>query len=258
MAVFAYSNRALGLGAFTAVTGTWATNPPIANLGTLQVPTPHAEVTPDAGEIEFSFESQDAAGDPEDMTVDVLALLSTTLPSGAVVEFLNGSTSLATTTYTPDQDQAGPGHVIAVLSSPVTLSTLSVNITVAGSAAVNIGGLWASTSWRRSIALAEFQTASSAFDSTVHVDATPWPNRRASIETIQARWPALSEAEAIGPDAINWRDLARRIGYSSPVVLIPIARRPQDATYGLITGYEPTTPHRRGLWRGGFTLQGIV
>ena len=258
MSIFAYNNRALKSGQFTGTVGAWATTPAIENMATAQVPTPHARVTPDAGAIAFTYEAQDSGGDPENMTVDVLALIAHTLPDSAVVTFLDGATELAQVTYIVGANKAAPGFVVAVLSAPVTLDTITVSIASAGSEPVRIGTFWASGSFRHMINPDDYSDVPSAFDRLSSVDAVVWPNRRARIETISAEFYDLSEPKAIGPSAENWRDITRQVGYSEPVLFMPAERLVTEVHYGLITDYSRIGPRWFNSWTGGFTLKGML
>ena len=251
MAIFAYKNRAFDGGEFTGTVGAWAVTPSIANMGMMQVPTPHARVTPDTGAFAFTFND-------DGMTVDVLALIAHTLPEGAVVTFLDGATELAQVTYSEGANLAAPAFVTAVLGSPVTLDTITVSVTSAGSEPVRIGAFWASGSFRHMVNPDDYSDVPSAFDRLSNVDAVVWPNRRARIETISSEFYDLSEAKARGPGSVNWRDITRQVGYSEPVLFIPAERMATEVHYGLITDYSRIAPRWFNSWQGGFTLKGLL
>ena len=255
-ALLAYNNRALGPGEFTATTGTWTTAPPIEHMGTMQVPVPFAQVTPAAGEIAFDFQAQDGAGDPQEFAADTIALLAHTLPPGAVVKFLDGATELAEIEWTP---LAGAGHIaIAALDETVNLDTLTVSITAAGAAPVQIGGLWISRSFRHPFGLDGFSIQPVSYSEISRVGATPWTNGRASVTEVSFFVRGLTEAQAIGPGEQSWRSITRQIGIHAPVLIMPLIRRANDAIYGTIARFEPIVPQRKGVWSAGATVIGMV
>ena len=249
MAVFAYSNRALGLGAVTAVTGTWATNPPIANLGTLQVPTPHAEVTPDAGEIEFSFEALDQAEAAETVSVQLLGLMAHNLPDSAVVTFLNGATQLAQITWSALAERNRAANTFAVLSAAEDLDTLTVKITSAGSEPIRIGGLWMSR-------MIQFQADKGAdwgaddYSRIVRVSATPWPNQRTQADRVTCTASFIRDPQAWGTEGgVNFKGIFERVKTTEPVVYIRRTSTQADidrwSIYGQLAA-PGRIAHRRG------------
>lgn len=251
-ALLAHSNRCLERGQFTGTVGAWSTSPPIAHLGWEQIPTPHAQVTPDAGVIEVDFEAQDADGEPLAFSLDTLGLLAHTdlasiaprpgLPPGAVVRWLNGATELAAVEYQPIAGRNLPPNVYAVLAASVSLSTLTVRIEDAGADPIRIGGLWAGPSLRfradrgRPVQPKDYSRSNRA-------DATRWPNRRAITRAsdVQASLVEQSQAEA-------FEGVFEQVGTSRPVIYIhrisTAENRAKTALYGYLEA--PAVNHRAG------------
>ena len=249
MAILAYSNRALGNGTFTGVTGTFATTPPISNLGTLQVPTPHAEVTPATGEIEFTFAALNTSDESETVSVQALGLLAHNLPDDAVVTFLDGVTQLDQITWGALAERDRAANVIAVLDTAVDLDTLTVNITSAGSAPIRIGGLWMSP-------LIEFQADKGAdweaddYSRIVRVDATPWTNQRTQADRVGCRASFIRDPQAWGTEGgVNFKGIFERSKTSEPVIYIRRAGTQADidrwSVYGQLSAPGRIT-HRQG------------
>ena len=155
-AVFAYNNRfhatATKPVVFADVGSTFSAAQPLANMGRMQLPI-FAEFT--GALAEFTAEAILAGSDPasaQTFSADTFGILGLqNFPDDTSIEFLNGATSLGTVTYSPAP--IGGQHAILVLDAAVSLDTLTVDITAAGTGAKRIGAVWASLSNRTSPAL---------------------------------------------------------------------------------------------------------
>lgn len=149
--VVAYQNRlhvkATQAVEFTDAGSTLDATPPITNLGTAQLPT---VVTWTGATATIEAQATDGASPAsgESFSADVFAVLGIQdIDDGAEIEFFDAdaspATSLGTVTWNPMQGQT---HAVLVLSSPVTVTTVRVEVTSAGSGSHSIGALWAGPS----------------------------------------------------------------------------------------------------------------
>jgi hypothetical protein len=146
MGFIAYDNRLFGTGAWTdnSSPDTFASTPPIENLGTPQTPGPFAEF--DGDTADFSFEAQDATETAEDFTVRVLALIGMDLPDGITITWYDESdTQLATQTWNRYKNR--PRNSYIVLDSDQTTNTVRCAISGAGSGTHRIAAAWAGPAW---------------------------------------------------------------------------------------------------------------
>lgn len=253
--LIAYDNRALGSGAFTAGTGTWASSPSIDNLGKMQ-PQVYAEVTPSSGNIDFTFQAQDSAGSAESFTPDVFALLGHTLPDGADVEFFDGATSLGRVIVSNVDNR--PQNAIVVTDSTASFNTLTVEVSSAGSDKVQIGCLWCSRSFRPTHGIAlPYGITPDTLTPWTRVDTTLWPNPRGVVNRASFQMRMLSRSEAHGPDMPNWSGITSLVGRHSPLILIPDDSRLYESTYGLIETFQQIATEqvpKAASWQAGADL----
>lgn len=251
--VIAYNNRSLGSGAFTAGAGTWASSPSISNMGRLQ-PKLYAEVTPSGGAFDFDFEAQDSAGSPQNFRPDVFALIGHTLPYRAVVEFLDSSNSLGSVKV--DNADNRPQNAILVTDNTTSFDTLTVSVTDAGDDTVRIGSLWASASFRpaNGISQSGYSVTPDTPTPWTRVDSTIWPSQRSVVNRVSVQFPALTRAEANGPDMPCWNGIASLVGKHSPLLVIPGDDNLHEATYGLVDTFAPMTMLQMEVWRAGCDL----
>lgn len=151
--IFAYQNR-LHVKTGQAVTFTSAeaaSTPPLTNLGEAQLPI----VASISGDGSIEAQANDGASPvaAENFTADVFGLLGIeNLDAGATIEFFDAdsspATSLGSVTWTP---VSGQRHAILTLDTPITINTLKVTLTNAGSGETLIGGIFAGPSVRSSI-----------------------------------------------------------------------------------------------------------
>lgn len=145
-AILAYDNRFHArrhkAASYTDVGTSFSSALPLSNLGQQQLSL-FAEFT--GATAELSCAALDAVDNPQNFTADVLALLGHTLPTGALVEFLNGADLLAAATWRPVV--GSPAHLVVALPEAVTLNTLNVRISNASTGG-RIGVVWASPSLR--------------------------------------------------------------------------------------------------------------
>lgn len=148
-AVLAYNNR-LRRTSTQGVTiedsgSDFASSPPISNMATVVLPE-YAEFT--GATATFTAQADDGASSPtpESFSASVFALLGLEgFEDGADFDFMDDAdgSSYGTAEWVPTANQR---HVILVLDSPVTLDTLRVGITNAGTGTHRIGAVWASPS----------------------------------------------------------------------------------------------------------------
>lgn len=171
MAFLAYDNRALGYGTWTDNGSAFVTNPPIANLGTLQVPTPHAEF--EGTSADFTFEALDESDAAETFTARVLALLGHNLPDGAGVTFKDGGGSTIGS-LTVARFKNRPSNSYLVLSADESIDTLQIEISSANSGTNRIASVFAGPAWEFSLVRDQRYRAQSA-GRVQRVGGTDWP-----------------------------------------------------------------------------------
>ena len=245
----AHSNRLFGRVSFDD-TGASFSVQPMSNMSETQLPL-FAQFT--GATAEFDVTALDSAEDPETFSADVFGVLGHTLDDGAVVEFLDGSTSLGSVTVA--NNQGLPQHAILVLDSPVSLDTLTVKITNADGG--RIGAVWASPSFRTKFSIDDFGFDANSLSDLEWASATGWANRRASQDTVRVTFPWMSKAEAIGPAWPNWRAIARIIGIHSPVIVMPDNAEMGYSLYGRVESFPSTQPQPTPMashWRGGVNV----
>lgn len=133
-------NRLTGAGTWTDVGGTFSADPPLANLGTPEVPSPNAEFT--GTTAEFSFAALDSADAAESFGVQVLALVDHDLPDGALIEWtLSDGSLLAARTWRRFSLRKERSYII--LPEPVTLNTIHCRISNVASGTYRIGAAFA-------------------------------------------------------------------------------------------------------------------
>jgi len=232
-----YANMALGK-SIIETTGTFDGS---QFLGTMQSPTPHMEVTPTAGEIEFSL--------AESGSIQLLALLGHTLPDDAVVTFSDGTSELVQITVTSGR----PHHIIARLDQSVAVSDVTINITNAGSSTVRIAGLWASAAFvpAHGIGLDGYAVTPESFSRVVYATATPWVSEQSTVDRVSVSLPLLTAEERH-----VWREIARAQGTHAPYLVVPSIDL-RESVYGLATGYDAIRPYANTAFRSGFQVQEI-
>lgn len=210
-------NRAVENGVFTGTIGTWATNPPISHLGTMQIPIPFAEVDPVGNELEFTFEAQNESDTAESFTFDVFSLLAHDLPIGAEIEVRDGSAVLGSLTVTDQRVK----NATLVLSSPATLDTVTVNVSNVTSSTVRIGGLFVGQGFYGDYA-AGWKSRNNSASILSRVALTIWGLTRSTGRVIDYVVHDLTEDQAYGTDGgRSMQDLLAEVGNTEPVMVIP-------------------------------------
>ena len=147
--IFAYNNRfhVTATKAATFTSSDFDTSPPISNLGLAQLPL-FAQFTGASATLTCeATDGMDNSPNAQTFDADVFAVLGCQdFDTGADVEFLNGMTSLGTTTI--ETAPLGGNHAILALDTPVSMDTLTVEFTNAGTGAHRVGAIWASQSVR--------------------------------------------------------------------------------------------------------------
>lgn len=218
--IIAWNNHVIAGGEITVSTGT--SQRPLENLQIPQVPVPYGLILPDSGNIEFTW----APDSP--VSVEVLALLSHTLPQSAVVTFSDGTGQVAQQAWNKPDNRDYANNLISVLPDQDTVSEIIVSISGAGSEPVRIGGLWASPALR----FLASREAAFGYDSASlagQVDLTRWTNRRGTGVSIPVTAEPLTNDEAWGKDGgPNFSQVFEQSGTSQPVLLI---RRTNDQAW---------------------------
>lgn len=145
-AILSYGNRFLVKAAQEATfTGdsNFSANPPESNLGTAQLP-----LVAEFSGATATLTCEAVKGSSADtFSADVFALLGLVgFPESAVVDFYDGSTLIGSVTYS--EPPVGGAHAVLTLDSPVSLDTLTIEISSAGTGTKQIGAVWAATSKR--------------------------------------------------------------------------------------------------------------
>lgn len=234
---FAYQNRLHVTAAqaveFTDVGATFDAAQPLTNLGTMQLPR-FAAFTGATATIEA--EATDG-GDPASaapFSADVFAVLGIeNLEAGATIEFFDNDTgtpvSLGSVTWTP---VAGQRHAILLLDNPVTIDTLRVTFTDAGSGTTRIGGLWAGPSVRSAIRPGYGINTADTGIASYSQGGTAWSFGGDTVHT----WPGQFRAKS-SDDLWSIYDALRTCKTTSPVLWIPNTAAgwiERMAIYGLV------------------------
>lgn len=236
--VFAYQNRLHVTAAqaveFTDVGSDLDATPPITNLGTAQLPT---IVTWQGDSLTIEAQATDGASPAsgESFSADVFAVLGIqNLDTSAQIEFFDAdaspATSLGTVTWNPVQGQT---HAVLVLSSPVTVTTVRVEITSAGSGSHSIGALWAGPSVQDQ-AIRNGYTIETEDTGVVSRSAggTDWSFGGETAVTWPAQFRCKTDAEFFA-----MVDALRVCGTTEPVLWIPDTDSDMQArftVYGLV------------------------
>jgi len=225
MSFLAYDNRLFGTGVWTDTdsAGTFATSPPIENMGTSQTPGPFAEFEGDTAD--FQFQAQDASGTAETFTVRLLALIGLDIDDGALISWSgDGGSAIASQTWSQYKNR--PKNCYILLAADETHDTVSVSISGAGSGTHRIAAAWASPilSFDQSSGL-NYRNQSSA--TIARVSGTDWPfadvrRRGAEYEFIGTRGETLG----VNFDGTEYTDndfetVMRTIGKYGPVIVSP-------------------------------------
>lgn len=254
MGFVAYNNRLTGAGTWTDTGASFAADPPLANLGTIQVPSPHAEFTGDTAAFEF------AAG--ADFTVRVLALLGHTLPDGAIVTF-SDEADVQIASHTVARFKTRPNNVILLLGADETISTIKVSISGAGTGTHRIAAMFAGP------AKVFDQTAGFAYSDqsdgqVIRIGGTDWPfigtrRRGIPVQAIGTRGEVLGiNRDGTEYTGTDWVTMLETAGQFGQVIVSPsaISQKTIDALaiYGLLD--SPGEPeHVEGdVFRVGFRV----
>ncbi|WP_339617192.1 hypothetical protein [uncultured Gilvimarinus sp.] len=209
---------------FTDEGATFTAAQPLSNLAKMQLPD-YAQFTGETAELDADAGAEYA--------VDVLALLGHTLTDGMQVEFLDGATSLGTVTVANYRGLAQ--NVILLLDTPVTLQTLTVSITGGTSeAAYKIGAVWASESYKKCFAKADYGRNTASLSNVAWASATAYVDARESQGAQNFRFTPLARADAIGPAYPNAEAVLREINESRVVLAIPYNADPAQSIYGIV------------------------
>lgn len=199
-AILSYDNRFHATAAkpvlFTDVGTSFDSAQPLTNLGTMQLPR-FAAFT--GATAELDVQATDGAETPAgvDFTCDVLGLLGLEgWEDGTLVEFLADTAVIAAATWRPvDEFQR---HLIVPLPEAVTLDTLTVRISGAGSDSKKIGAVWAGPSLRFELDAA---WANDTYDTgvvSVSQGGTPWTFAGQAGDLLPARFRARNIDQSHG------------------------------------------------------------
>ena len=225
--LLSYSNRILLPGEWETVTGTVSNA--LTNLSTMQAPIPFVTATPDEGAVELKFTAHDSSGEPESFFADTFGALGLTdassiaerpgLPDGALIEFLDGSTLIASAEWAALTNRSRPSNVFA-LSEDKEINDFRMRISNAGSNPFRISGVWAGLSIRKKLSR-DWDIETVDYSSVIRAESTPWPNMRRQADIVPGRFGLLSEDEAYGINGgRNFKYAFEKSGTSSPVVYI--------------------------------------
>lgn len=236
-----YKNRLTGLGAWTQEGTAFSASPPLANLGTKQVPTPAAEFTGDTAT--FVFAAQDGAGAAESFTTDVLALMALQdIPDGATITWKDGANVvIASETWSRFKNRAANSYIL--LDTPVTLDTIKCTIAGAGAGLHWIGAAFAGQSWEYD-QVGRWAGANQSSASITRISGTDWTfadvrRRGFPVEAFGTRGEILGVnadgTEYSGDDA---ETMLHEIGLYGQMILFPSTRSANDiratAIYGVL------------------------
>lgn len=220
-AILGYSNRFFGESSFS---GGLESSPPASNLGIEQLPI-FAQF--DGAAVTIDCEAMDGSL-ADEFSADTFAILGLQgFPDGAEVEFLDGSVSLGVVTYS--EPPIGGRHAVLTLSAPVTLDTLTVSITGAGTGIKKVGAVWASTSYQYSAGLDFDLTTSDTSIVSASEGGTVWAYSGDAVQNVPIR------GRTDDPETVA--RVMRSIGAATPVLLI-LDRN--GSRYAVVYGYvEP-------------------
>lgn len=235
--VFAYQNRlhvkATQAVEFTDAGSTLDATPPITNLGTAQLPTIVSWAGATATiEAQATDGASPASG--QSFSADVFAVLGIQdIDDGASIEFFDAdaspATSLGTVTWNPVQ---GEDAAVLVLDSPVTVTTVRVEITSAGSGSHLIGALWAGPSVRSAIRTGYAGETADTGEISRSAGGTDWTF---GGETAIS-WPAVFRTTTLA-EFQTMIDALRICGTTEPVLWIPdtsTGMKERFTIYGLV------------------------
>lgn len=260
MGFVAYDNRLAGTGVWTDTAGTFVSDPPIDNLGTPQVPSPHAEFEGDTGE--FSFAAQDNGGSADNFTVRLLALLGHTLPDGASVTFKDESDAILDA-HTVARFKTRPNNLILLLDADETIHTLKCEISGAGTGTHRIASAFAGP------AKVYGQSAGTGYRnqsdaSVVRIGGTDWPfvgtrRRGLPVQATGTRGEVLGvNFDGTEYSGTDWVTLLETAGQYGQVIVAPSSKTQKTidalAIYGLLDSVGEPEHVERDIFRIGFRV----
>lgn len=235
--VLAYQNRLHATAKqaleFTDVGATFDAATPLTNLGTMQLPRV-ATFTGTSCELDIQATDGGSPASGESFSADVFGVMGIeNLADGATIEFFDAdaspATSLGTVTWTPT---AGQRHAILLLDSPVTVTTLTVEITNAGSGTTRLGAIWAGPSVRSAIRPGYGVNTDDSGVVSYSQSGSAWSFGGETIHSWPAQFRVTSSA-----DLFTFYDALRVCGATAPVLWIPNSATgwlERMAIYGLV------------------------
>lgn len=238
MAMLAYDNAILG----ATITGTgFSASPPVGNLGTSQVPSPHAEFTGATASFEVTFAAS--------TSVRVLALLAHDLPNGATITWSKpDDTQLAQVTWSRFRNR--PPNSYVVLSAAETLYGVKCAISNAGTGTHRIAAAFASPVWE--FAIAEGVAVDNTDSGTVtRIGGTDWPFADARRREIPVQSGPILDTDMFGiSGGVGVQSILDTAGQTRPVILLKKTNTADwiasTAVYGLMT--RQRVEHINGRW----------
>lgn len=230
---------------YTDQGATFDSDYPLSNLSKMQLPT-FAQFTGATCDLDA-----DAGAS---YSVKVLALLGHTLTSGMEVEFLNGMSSLGTVTVANYEGAAQ--NAILVLDSPVSLQTLTIQVTGgSGGTDYRIGALWASPALSLDIESRDFGFGTASLSTAGYADGTGYTKAMESYDNPSLSFTVMSESQAIGPAYPNLKAIFRQSGLHRPVISIPLESELAFSTYGLMSDMSGPSIREGQLWKASATIR---
>lgn len=188
-------NRLTGKGTWTDVGGTFAADPPLANLGTPEAPSPHAEFT--GTTAEFSFAALDAEDAAETFSVQVLALIDHNLPDGALIEWKKADGSLlAARTWRRFGLRKLRSYII--LPEPVSLDTIRCQISNVASGTYRIAAAFAGQIGLNECSERGWNMRNTDTSAVTGIGTTDWAFARARKRGMPVTMPILTYDKAFG------------------------------------------------------------
>lgn len=187
MAILAY-NQLNTLATWTDNGASFASLPPIQNMGTLQVPAPHAEFEGETAD----FTVATAAAFP----LRVLGLIAHTLAEGALIEWLRADGSLiAASVWRAFGSRKA--NSITLLPAEESISSIRCRISNAGTGTHRIGAAFAGKGWvfRSERGWSDRQLD---YSRATRINTTDWLTRRGRSRSQQVVLPLMSYQDALG------------------------------------------------------------
>jgi len=254
MGFLAYDNRVTSDGTWTDNGASFAADPPIENLGTIQTPSPHAEFDGDTASFQF------AAGSA--FTVRLLALIGHTLPDGATVTWKDES-DVTIGSQTIARFKNRPQNSYVLLSAEDSISTIKCAISGAGSGTHRIASVFAGPAITFGQA-AGFGYRNQSQGSITRISGTDWPFVDVRRRGIPIQWTG-QQGEIIGVnrDGTEYagddaETILQTVGQYGQVIVAPLSKTQAEidatAIYGLMDSAGEPEHVDGGIMRVQFTV----